>query len=100
VELFHLDGVITKKIPIYRVAQKMYTHCTLILMSKECIHFFGPLCMSARFGHCAALFEFFPWDLLFCMCMLGGGTVRDGKQNWNFVVSCRLHLELIMVPDD
>jgi hypothetical protein len=21
--------------------QKMYTHCTLILMSKECIHFFG-----------------------------------------------------------
>jgi hypothetical protein len=41
VELVHPDGFITKKKPIYRVAQKMYTHFTLILMSKECIHFFG-----------------------------------------------------------
>jgi hypothetical protein len=37
----HLDGFITKKKPIYRVAQKKYIHCTLILMSKECIHFLG-----------------------------------------------------------
>jgi hypothetical protein len=44
-ELVHLDGFITKKKPIYRVAPKMYTHCTLILMSKECIYFFGPLCI-------------------------------------------------------
>jgi hypothetical protein len=43
----HLDGFITKKNPIYRVAQKKYTHCTLILMSKECIHFLGPLCILA-----------------------------------------------------
>jgi hypothetical protein len=43
VELVHLDGFITKKKPIYRVAQKMYTHCTLILMSKECIIFWATL---------------------------------------------------------
>jgi hypothetical protein len=24
----------------------MYTHCTFILMSKECIHFLGPLCIQ------------------------------------------------------
>jgi hypothetical protein len=35
-----------KEKQIYRVAQKMYTHCTLILMTKECIHFFVPLCIS------------------------------------------------------
>jgi hypothetical protein len=45
VELVHLDGFIIKKKPIYSVAPKKYTHCTLILMSKECIHFFGPLCI-------------------------------------------------------
>jgi hypothetical protein len=42
VELVHLDGFITKKKPIYRLApKKMYTHCTLILMGKECIHLLG-----------------------------------------------------------
>jgi hypothetical protein len=29
--------------------KKMYTHCTLILMSKECIHFFGSLCILVFF---------------------------------------------------
>ena len=27
------------------------------------------------------------------------GTVRVGKQNWNLVVFCRLHLEFSTVPN-
>jgi hypothetical protein len=41
VESVHLDGFITKKKPIYRVAQKNVYTLNLILMSKECIHFLG-----------------------------------------------------------
>jgi hypothetical protein len=49
VELVHLDGFITKKKPIYRVAQEMYTLFTHQYKGAVCIHFFGPLCIRAEY---------------------------------------------------
>jgi hypothetical protein len=44
----HLDGFITKKNQYTEWPKKMFTHYTLILMSKECINFLGPFCIRQQ----------------------------------------------------